>query len=182
MRAEILQNQFRHPYVLVVFPRNEDLGGLLKALVEVGKVPLISHTIEDAQDVMKHQHIQVIICEDHLPQTAVDALLKLAKHRRKPIPAIIASRTGEWHEFLRALRQGAFDYLVLPPKQEEVTRVLELAMAESREGSQYESESARHRPFSAGEFVLALAEGRFEHAAPTDAPTLAPPARVCSND
>jgi len=171
MTAETLQDQLRHPYVLVVFPRNEDLSGLLKALAVAGKVPLICHTFEDAQDVLKHHHIQVIICEDHLPRTALDTILKFAKHRRKPIPVIIASRTGEWEEFLRVLRQGAFDYLVLPPRQEEVSRVLELAMVESHEANRRQSECTGPRPFSARELVLGLGESRFE-----------PPARVFSRD
>jgi DNA-binding NtrC family response regulator len=182
MIAEILQDQLRHPCVLVVFPRNEDLGGLLSTLAVAGKVPLISHTIEEAQGVMRHQRIQAIICEDHLPQTTLEAILKLAKHRRKPIPVIIASRTGEWEEFLRVLRQGAFDYLTLPPKQEEVRRILEAAMSESREASQCESQRTEPRPLSAGQFVLGLGEGRFEYAAPTEASPLEPPAHICLND
>jgi hypothetical protein len=60
MMAETPQDQPQYPYVLVVFSGNEDLGGLMKALAVAGKVPLISHTIEDTQDVMKHQRIQVI--------------------------------------------------------------------------------------------------------------------------
>ena len=95
---------------------------------------------------------------------------------------IIASRTGEWEEFLRVLRQGAFDYLTLPPKQEEVRRILELAMSESREASQYESALLEPRPFSAGDFVLGLGEGRFEYAAPAEASPLEPPAHMCLND
>ena len=77
---------------------------------------------------------------------------------------IITSRTGEWGEFLRALRQGAFDYLVLPPRREEVSRVLELALADSR--------CIRRRPASvesqkccAREFALGLGEAKFEYGA-----------------
>jgi DNA-binding NtrC family response regulator len=181
MILETLHQKVRHPDALVVFPHNENLDGLLDAITETGNVPVLCRSFEEAQEVMKHKHIQVIICEDHLPPAALDAILKLAKHRRKPIPVIIASRTGEWQEFLRVLRQGAFDYLVLPARPEEVKRVLELAMAESREVNRYESESTGPRPFSAGEFVLGLGD-RFEYAAPTDACTFEPPARVCSQD
>jgi DNA-binding NtrC family response regulator len=55
----------------------------------------------------------------------------LAKERTHPIPVIITSRTGGWDEFLKALRQGAFDYLALPPQLEEVKRVLALAHQEA---------------------------------------------------
>ena len=178
MIAEILRNRLRNPYVLVVFPRNEDLGGLVTAMAAAGHVPLICHTLEGAQEVMRHQYIQAIICDDHLPPIELNAILKLAKHRRKPIPVIIASRNGEWEEFLEALRRAAFEYLTLPPDQGEVRRVLELALAESHEVSRQGSEFEQSRPFSAGEFVLGLGENRFEFAVQEEAFSLKPP--TCS--
>jgi len=163
MIVETLQDQLRYPYVLVVFPRDEDLSGLLRAVAGAGRVPLICHAFEEAQEAMKHEYIQFIICEDHLPHTALDAILKLAKHRRKPIPVIIASRTGEWEEFLRVLWQGAFDYLVLPPRPAEVRRVLELALAESgRMSGGLESEEPKQ--FSGKEFVLGLGASKLQFA------------------
>jgi len=159
-----LQQLVRHPYVLVVFPSNENLDSLLNAIADTGKAALPCHSFEKAQEIMKYEHIQIIICEDHLPASALEAIFKLAKHRRRPIPVIITSRTGEWGEFLRALRQGAFDYLVLPPRREEVSRVLELALADSR--------CIRRRPASvesqkccAREFALGLGEAKFEYGA-----------------
>jgi len=182
MILETLEQQVRHPYVLVIFPYNENLDGLLKAIAEAGSVPLLCHSFEEAQEIMKYERIQIIICEDHLSAGALEAIFKLAKHRNKPIPVIITSRTGEWEEFLRVLRQGAFDYLALPPRQEEVRRVLGLAIDKSREVNRYESEATGPRPFSAGEFVLGRGESKSEYAAPTNACTFRLPARVCSQD
>jgi DNA-binding NtrC family response regulator len=147
-------------YVLVLFPRSEDSGGILNAVTEAGQIPLICHCLLEAQEVMKHEQIQVIICEDHLPQETMDAVLKLARHGHGPIPVIVASRTGGWEEYLDALRQGAFDYLTLPPRREEVRRVLELALAESCRV--LEDGTAREvGRFRAREFVLALGENKF---------------------
>jgi DNA-binding NtrC family response regulator len=165
MNLEALEQQVRHPYVLVVFPYNENLDGLLKAVAETGKVPLICHSFREAEEVMKYEHIQIIICEDRLPDGALTDILKLAKHRKRPIPGIIASRTGEWEEFLRALRQGAFDYLALPPRLEEVRRVLELALAESRRVIGGDTDSVESQQFHARESVLGLGESKFEYTA-----------------
>ena len=164
MILETLEQQVRHPYILVVFPYNENLDGLLKAIAEAGRVPVVSHSFEEAQEVMKHEHIQVIICEDHLPDGALEAILRLAKHRRRPIPVIITSRTGEWEEFLMALRQGAFDYLVLPPRREEVSRVLELALADSRHGGR-DAGSVESQKSCTREFVSGLGEAKFTYSA-----------------
>ena len=162
MILETLEQQVRHPYVLVIFPYNENLDGLLNAIAEAGKVPVVYHSFEKAQEIMKYEHIQIIICEDHLPAGALEAIFKLAKHRRRPIPVIITSRTGEWGEFLKALRQGAFDYLVLPPRREEVSRVLELALADSRRVRRRDSESVEPQKCCATEFALGLGEAKFE--------------------
>jgi DNA-binding NtrC family response regulator len=171
MNLEAVEQQVRHPYVLVVFPYNENLDGLLKAVAETGRVPLICHSFQEAQEVMKHEHIQVIICEDRLPDVALKDILKLANHRKRTIPVIITSRTGEWEEFLRALRQGAFDYLALPPRFEEVHRVLELASAESRRAIGGDTESVESQQFHASEFVLGLGESKFEYMASANSQT-----------
>jgi DNA-binding NtrC family response regulator len=122
--------QFPPPYVLVVFPSNEHRTSLLREVANAGMVPLSCHSYEEAQEAMMRENIQVVICEDVLPENARKSILKLARSRARPIPVIVTSRTGEWAEFLTALRQGAFDYLVLPPRCDEVSRVLTFAIAE----------------------------------------------------
>jgi DNA-binding NtrC family response regulator len=163
MNLEALKQQVRHPYVLVVFPYSENLDALLKAVAETAKVlPLTCQSFQEAQEVMRYEHIQAIICEDRLSDGALKDILKLANHRNLPIPVIIASRTGEWQEFLRALRQGAFDYIALPPRLEEVRRVLELALAESGRMSEKNTESVESQQFEASEFIFGLGESDFE--------------------
>lgn len=131
MNLEILGWEVGANYVLVVFPKNENLDRLLQAIVEAGDVPLICHSFEEAQEVLKYENIHTIICEDHLPKKSLEGILKLARNLTEPVPVIITSRTGEWEEFLAALQLGAFDYLSLPPRLSEVKRVLQLAMAEA---------------------------------------------------
>jgi DNA-binding NtrC family response regulator len=158
-----LERQLQHPYILVVFPHTEDLGGILKAIAATGHLPLICHSLLEAQEVLKRERIQSIICEDHLPHGTIQAILKLAKHRHNPIPVIITSRTGGWKEYLEALQQGAFEYLALPPQPREVTRVLDLAFAESRRTSERGTSPSETRQFHASEFVLALGESKLSH-------------------
>jgi DNA-binding NtrC family response regulator len=130
MNAQIHGRQGQLSRVLVVFPGEENRAALTTAIAEAGSVPLVCQSLIEAQEAMKHEIVHTILCEDQLSDRALEAILKLAKHRRRPIPVIVCSRTGEWEEFLRALRRGVFEYLVLPPQTGEVKRVLELAMAE----------------------------------------------------
>jgi DNA-binding NtrC family response regulator len=136
MNLESSQQQVQLPYVLVVFPCDENRGALLKVIAQAGKVPLLCDTFEEAQEAVMHQDIRTIVCGDALPEKGLEAFLDLARNRTRPVPVIVASRTGGWREFLKALGQGVFDYLVLPPQLDEVRRVLGLAFAEgSRTGA-----------------------------------------------
>lgn len=130
MNLESSERQVRLPYVLVVFPCVENRRALLEAVVAAGKVPLLCDSFEEAQEAMEHEDIRTIVCEDDLPEKGLEVFLDLARKRTRPTPVIVASRTGGWREFLKALRQGVFDYLVLPPRLDEVRRVLGLAFVE----------------------------------------------------
>ena len=149
MNLESLERQVRLPYVLVVFPCVENRGALLKAVAEAGKVPLLCDSFEEAQEAIEREDIRTIVCEDDLPEKGLEAFLDLARKRTRPIPVIVASRTGGWREFLKALRQGVFDYLVLPPRLDEVRRVLGLAFAEGSRTDADETGSGK-APISGG--------------------------------
>ena len=139
MKLDASAREFHSPYVLVVFPSDEHRILLLQAIVQAGMVPLLCESPDEAREAINGENIQVVVCEDLLPESALDAILKQTHSRMRPIPVIVTSRTGEWEEFLTALRLGAFDYLVLPPRQDEVRRVLRLALAE---GSRPNTEGA----------------------------------------
>ena len=130
MKPGYSAQEFQTPSVLVVFPSAEHRISLLQAVVQAGMVPWLCESSEEAREAMNGENIQVVVCEDLLPQKAFGAILNQARSQTRPIPVIVASRTGEWEEFLTALRLGAFDYLTLPPRPDEVRRVLGLALAE----------------------------------------------------
>jgi DNA-binding NtrC family response regulator len=130
MKQEAPTQQFQTSYALVVFPSDEHRISLLKAVADAGMVPLLCESLEEALEAMQRGSIQMVVCEDLLTEKALNRIVQQARNRTKPIPVIVASRTGQWEEFLKALRQGAFDYLVLPPLRDEVRRVLGLALAE----------------------------------------------------
>ena len=94
-------------------------------------IPTLSHSLEESRYILENEEIRIVVCQDQVPQRTFQETLKEAGKRANPIPVVVVSRTGGWDEFLCALRQGAFDYLVLPPRLEEVKRVLGLALRET---------------------------------------------------
>lgn len=122
--------QFRHR-VLVLFPSVENRAQLLRAVNAAGMVPRLSDSFDDGKRALDVGDVDIVICEDRVSPQMIDDVLRLARDHGRRVPVIVTSRTGEWAEFLSVLGQGAFDYLALPPRLEEVKRVLNLALAEA---------------------------------------------------
>src|SRR5271165_4884793 len=106
MKAEASTQQLQSPYVLVVFTSDGHRLALLNAVAHAGMVPLLCEALEEALEALKSENIQIVVCEDLLPEKALTAIFQQARNRTRPIPLIVTSRTGEWAEFLKALRQG----------------------------------------------------------------------------
>jgi DNA-binding NtrC family response regulator len=85
----------------------------------------------EARKFIESDDTEIVFCDDCLHDGALkDVVAEVAK-RHRPIPVIAVSRTGEWDEYFEALSMGAFDYLSLPLRRDELDRVLASAIGES---------------------------------------------------
>jgi DNA-binding NtrC family response regulator len=57
-------------------------------------------------------------------------IVKLVGQSDTKVLVIVVSRTGEWPEYLTAIRAGAFDYLAYPPIPGELQRIIQNAFRE----------------------------------------------------
>ena len=119
------------PRIAILFNSVENRAELLLAVALAGALPNLCRSFDELKQVVQSDPIAVIVCEDRVPQETFRRILDLTRQSTTPIPIVVASRTGEWEEFLLALRRGAFDYLVLPPQLHEVKRILALALRET---------------------------------------------------
>jgi len=99
------------PYVLVVFPYDENRAALLEVVTEAGNIPLICHSLDEAEKVMRCEDIRTIICGDHIPLATFQGISDLARRQDKRIPLIVASLAGNPDDCLPALRKSVFDRL-----------------------------------------------------------------------
>jgi len=99
------------PYVLVVFPYDENCAALLEVVTEAGNIPLICHSLDEAEKVMRCEDIRTIICGDHIPLATFQGISDLARRQDKRIPLIVASLAGNPDDCLPALRKSVFDRL-----------------------------------------------------------------------
>jgi len=116
---------------LVVSASEENRAALSEALAADGFVPALCGSMAEARKFMEADDTAIAFCDDCLHDGYLKSLVaEVAKYHR-PIPVIAVSRTGEWDEYFEALCIGAFDYLALPLRRDELDRVLASALGKS---------------------------------------------------
>jgi DNA-binding NtrC family response regulator len=74
----------------------------------------------------------MVLCEECGGDANYRAVVELVKRVERKIPVIVVSRTGDWPDYLKALHNGAFDYLTYPSIPGEFQRVIRNAFREER--------------------------------------------------
>jgi len=120
---------------LVLSASQENHAALSAVLVSAGLMPVPCSSMAEARKHIGCDDLSIVFCDDCLRDGDLEVVVHEASSLRNPVPVIAMSRTGEWDEFLEALRIGAFDYLALPPRRDEVERVLTSALGKSRPGN-----------------------------------------------
>ena len=142
MTATEGMTEFRSTQALVISSSEETRAALSAALSSEGLVPILCSSAAEACALIERDEIGIVFCDDCLPGRCLEKVVAKAGQRRNPIPVIAVSRTGEWHEYLEALRIGAFDYLSLPLRRDELDRVLASALNKGRPTNRAKAEVA----------------------------------------
>ena len=129
MRADNGAEELSPTQVLVISPSPENRAALQGVLVATGLAPILCSSLSEGRRFLEDDDIRIVIFDDFLADKGLQAIVK--ETCKRPVPVIAVSRTGEWDECLAALRVGAFDYMALPPRRDEVDRVLRLALGDS---------------------------------------------------
>ena len=129
MRANSGTEELPPTQVLVISPSQENRAALQGVLVATGLTPILCSSLSEGRRSLEDDDIRIVIFDDCLPNKGLQAIVK--ETCKRPVPVIAVSRTGEWDECLAALQVGAFDYMALPPRRDEVDRVLRLALGDS---------------------------------------------------
>ena len=65
-------------------------------------------------------------------------MLARAKPEKTNLKVVVAIRTGEWKEYLEAMRLGAFDAIRFPLRESEIETVVTRAMREERASAHHD--------------------------------------------
>jgi len=113
---------------LVISASEENRAALSEALAADGFVPALCSSVAEARKFIETDDAEVVFCDDCLHDGTLEDVVAEVTKRHRPTPVIAVSRTGEWGEYFEALRIGAFEYLSLPLRRDELDRVLASAL------------------------------------------------------
>lgn len=116
---------------VVISASGENGAALSEALAADGFVPALCSSMTEARKFIESDDTAIVFCDDCLHDGTLRNVVAEVSKRHRPIPVIAVSRTGEWGEYFEALRIGAFDYLSLPLRSDELDRVVASALSKS---------------------------------------------------
>ena len=97
---------------------------LAEILGQFGLTPILTSTVTESQTALTWHKFCVVLCDECLDDGDYRAVVQIVKHADAKPPVVVLTRTGDWPEYLAAIRAGAYDYLAYPPVPTELHRVI----------------------------------------------------------
>ena len=127
--------------VLIVSSRIENKRTLLHTLEGLPVNTFSASTIFQALEFLATHPLAVIICEERLPDGSYRELLTSLPSSPQVNRFIVVQCTGEWEEYLEALRLGAAEVLRVPLQSTDIDIALFHAMRQGRENQAMAAEA-----------------------------------------
>jgi DNA-binding NtrC family response regulator len=118
------------PNGLVVSSDEEVRRKLGQILKQCGLAPVFASTVTESGMALAGHEVFIVLCDDYLPDGKYVDIVKLVGQSDTKVLVVVVSRRGEWPEYLKAIRAGAFDYLAYPPIPGELQRIIQNAVRE----------------------------------------------------
>ena len=114
--------------VLIVSCRPENRKTLVRMLDELSINSYVAPTIRDAIEVLASRSISMVFCEERLPDGPYSDLLTSVRATWSETQFVVMLCTGEWEEYLQAMRLGAQEVLRCPLRPTDIDLMLIQAM------------------------------------------------------
>jgi DNA-binding NtrC family response regulator len=112
------------PMIVVVSDELEIQQGFASTLGSCGLAPVLASTISEAISILNQYPISLVFCSDETSDNGFEALIRQSWRSSVKVPVVVFSRLDDWRRYLNFLHMGAFDYVLFPPIQEEIERVV----------------------------------------------------------
>jgi len=109
---------------LVVSERMEHVKSLVRILDGLMINVYVACSVKQAQEVLCRQPLALVFCDERVPGGSYRELLQTGDPRRKASRFVVMLQTGEWDEYLEAMRLGAFEVIRCPVQPTDVEMTL----------------------------------------------------------
>jgi DNA-binding NtrC family response regulator len=116
---------------LVICNQGEDREKVVGALLRCGLVSICCSNLQEARTLLCQESFRVVLCSDILSDGDFRAVLREAGKSTTQAPVIILSHGADWDSYLKALGDGAFDYITCPLDPAEARRIIWSALADT---------------------------------------------------
>jgi|SRR5215469_267786 len=119
--------------VLIVSCRPENRKTLVRVFDELSINSYVASRIRDAMEVLASQplSISMVFCEERVSDGSYSELLKTVRATWPETRFVVTLCTGEWEEYLQAMRLGAQEVLRCPVRPTDIDLVLIRAMKQN---------------------------------------------------
>ena len=114
--------------ILIVSPSMEDRKVLMHVLHNLSTNVISCSTLREAEEVLCHQPIDLVFCDQHLPDGTYHHVLALRRVEGKMPRLVVTTRVGGWEEYAEATRLGAFDVIPCPLRPPDIELAVFRAM------------------------------------------------------
>jgi DNA-binding NtrC family response regulator len=109
---------------LVVSDKMEHVQSLVRILDGLLTNVYVACTIKQAQEVLGRQPLGLVFCDERISGGSYRELLSAGDARRRASRLVVMLQTGEWDEYLEAMRLGAFEVIRCPVQPTDVEMTL----------------------------------------------------------
>jgi DNA-binding NtrC family response regulator len=89
--------------------------------------------LDQAREVLARQDVPLVFCDEFLSDGSYRQLLAFDELKRRIPRVVVTIRTGEWDEYLEAMKLGAYDALRCPIRPTDVEIIVLRALREGRQ-------------------------------------------------
>jgi DNA-binding NtrC family response regulator len=126
--------------ILIVSCRPENRKMLTRIFDGLPVDSYVAPTLEEARTALKSRQFAVVFCEERLRDGSYRELMAEVQSNAPDTQFIVLLCTGEWEEYLEALRLGAEEVLRCPLQPTDV----DLALIHATRSGTYKREMAAH--------------------------------------
>jgi DNA-binding NtrC family response regulator len=115
--------------VLIVSERPDHLRSLVRTLDASSARISACFTVRHAREIFSQQPVDLVFSDERLSDGSYRELLRSGRFGQQAASFVLLLHTGEWEEYLDAMRLGALDVLRCPLQPAEVEATVQRAIA-----------------------------------------------------